>query len=230
MAHDPLLFLTARGRAHCIPTYRVPEASRTAGGTAIAQVWPRLPRDLCAACRALQTRGSAPASRPGCARQPSSSCMSTLPPPTLCVTPTCCRCVTPTCCPSSCRHRQLLGLEAGDSITAMIPLGELAGASSSSGGGSDGSRQPKDDEAQFVVMATQQVCGAWQRGWQGVVATLLCRHRADVHTHAPPPLPLNTTAAHPSPPRPQNPASLDLCRGGSSALRSACLPAWPREH
>lgn len=38
MAHDQVLFLTQQGRAHCIPAHKVPEASRTAGGTAIAQV------------------------------------------------------------------------------------------------------------------------------------------------------------------------------------------------
>eukprot|EP00883_Tetradesmus_obliquus_P009307 jgi/Sobl393_1/20105/SZX79179.1 len=38
MAHDTLLFLSARGRAHSVKAYRVPEASRAASGSAISQV------------------------------------------------------------------------------------------------------------------------------------------------------------------------------------------------
>jgi len=37
-AHDTLLLLSAAGRAHAIKAHKVPEASRTAMGTAIAQV------------------------------------------------------------------------------------------------------------------------------------------------------------------------------------------------
>jgi DNA gyrase subunit A len=38
MAHDTLLFLSARGRAHSVKAYKVPEASRAASGSAISQV------------------------------------------------------------------------------------------------------------------------------------------------------------------------------------------------
>lgn len=38
MSHDHVLFLTATGKLHCIKAYKIPEASRTASGTAIAQV------------------------------------------------------------------------------------------------------------------------------------------------------------------------------------------------
>ncbi|WIA34417.1 hypothetical protein OEZ86_012752 [Tetradesmus obliquus] len=38
MAHDTLLFLSARGRAHSVKAYSVPEASRAASGSAISQV------------------------------------------------------------------------------------------------------------------------------------------------------------------------------------------------
>lgn len=37
-AHDTLLFVTTSGRAYSTLAYKVPEASRTAGGTAITQV------------------------------------------------------------------------------------------------------------------------------------------------------------------------------------------------
>lgn len=39
MAHDTLLFLSAAGRAHSVKAHKVPEASRVASGSSIAQVW-----------------------------------------------------------------------------------------------------------------------------------------------------------------------------------------------
>jgi DNA gyrase subunit A len=38
MAHDHVLFVTARGRAYCTRAYKLPEASRASAGTAMAQV------------------------------------------------------------------------------------------------------------------------------------------------------------------------------------------------
>lgn len=38
MAHDTLLFLSGSGRAFSVKAHKVPEASRTAAGTAVSQV------------------------------------------------------------------------------------------------------------------------------------------------------------------------------------------------
>lgn len=38
MAHDTLLFLSSSGRAFSVKAHKVPEASRTAAGTAVSQV------------------------------------------------------------------------------------------------------------------------------------------------------------------------------------------------
>ena len=142
-AHDPLLFLTRRGRAHVIPAYRVPEASRTASGTAVAQVGAgqggrggggrqqhqparRLPGGLgvCVGGGALQW-----ISCHACQ-------MAALQPTTR---------QTPLPGPAADRWSpwlplQLLGMEAGDTITAMMPLGSDAA-----------------HDTRFVVMATAQV-------------------------------------------------------------------------
>jgi hypothetical protein len=39
MTHDSVLLLTSAGRAYCTRAWRIPDASRTSGGAALAQVW-----------------------------------------------------------------------------------------------------------------------------------------------------------------------------------------------
>jgi DNA gyrase/topoisomerase IV subunit A len=59
MAHDSVLLLTSAGRAYCTRAWRIPEASRTSAGTALAQV--------CARARARARAGRASRAAP-CSR------------------------------------------------------------------------------------------------------------------------------------------------------------------
>lgn len=49
-AHDTLLLLSAAGRAYAIKAHKVPEASRAAMGTPIAQVRAEVLKNLCVLC------------------------------------------------------------------------------------------------------------------------------------------------------------------------------------